>query len=48
MAYFPDTVLFALLSLAESGESIEVGLLGLRRVPRDPHLFGIQKPSVSN
>ena len=41
--YFPDTVLFALLSLAESGESIEVGLLGYEGVLGIPILFGIAR-----
>jgi CRP-like cAMP-binding protein len=38
--YFPDTVLFALLSLAESGESIEVGLLGYEGVLGIPIFLG--------
>jgi len=39
-AYFPDTVLFALLSLAESGKSIEVGLLGYEGVLGIPIFLG--------
>src|SRR5882762_11023298 len=39
-AYFPDTAVFALLSLSESGESIEVGLLGDEGVLGIPIFLG--------